>query len=134
MGTRSLTVFKNGDEEIAVLYRQFDGYPSGHGEELAGFLKNKLVVNGISGDPRECFNGPNAVAAQTVAHFVDANSTGGFYLYAAGTRNVWEEFIYTVECSLGNSQIKLKVQDSHGKVIFHDDPAAFDSEKLEEAA
>ena len=36
MGTRSLTVFNDSwnDEEIAVFYRQFDGYPAGHGREL----------------------------------------------------------------------------------------------------
>ena len=32
MGTRSLTVFSDTweDEEIAVFYRQYDGYPEGH--------------------------------------------------------------------------------------------------------
>lgn len=32
MGTRSLTVMKDTGNEIAVLYRQFDGYPEGHGQ------------------------------------------------------------------------------------------------------
>lgn len=96
MGTRSLTVLKRGKEEIAVLYRQFDGYPEGHGRDLAEFLAGKSVVNGISGDATKVFNGPNAVAAQVVANFVDANTTGGFYLYPPGTRDCGEEYVYEV--------------------------------------
>ena len=51
MGTRCLTVFKNAkNKEIAVLYRQYDGYLDGHGAELADFLKNKKIVNGLQGE------------------------------------------------------------------------------------
>ena len=51
MGTRSLTVFNDEDgKEIAVMYRQFDGYPSGHGTELAEFLAGKKMVNGFNSD------------------------------------------------------------------------------------
>ena len=39
MGTRSLTIFsEDGGFEIGVLYRQMDGYPEGHGMELAKLL------------------------------------------------------------------------------------------------
>ncbi len=38
MGTRSLTILCGRDAEIAVLYRQYDGYPEGHGRELAEIL------------------------------------------------------------------------------------------------
>ena len=51
MGTRSLTTFIDNDtkEEIVVMYRQFDGYPSGHGRDLINFLDGIKVVNGIPG-------------------------------------------------------------------------------------
>jgi len=44
MGTRSLTIFFDGDrdEEIAVMYRQFDGSPEGHGALLAEFLRSAV--------------------------------------------------------------------------------------------
>jgi hypothetical protein len=32
------------------MYRQFDGYPSGHGQELAEFLLSGEMVNGIKID------------------------------------------------------------------------------------
>lgn len=46
MGTRSITKFIEEGKEICGLYRQFDGYPEGHGKELAEFLQNMPIVNG----------------------------------------------------------------------------------------
>lgn len=96
MGTRSLTVFndENG-KEIAVMYRQFDGYPSGHGVELAEFLAGKKLVNGFNGSEGPAFNGSHCLAASVVAEFKDG--IGGFYLHAAGTRGIGEEYIYTID-------------------------------------
>jgi len=39
MGTRSLTYVYDNKEPLVCMYRQFDGYPSGHGKELAEFEK-----------------------------------------------------------------------------------------------
>ena len=106
MGTRNLTVMVNGNknaetetQEIAVLYRQMDGYPSGHGAELADFLKPYEIVNGFGftkegEEPPKVFNGPDCMAASIVAHFKDG--VGNFYLYPAGTRDCWENYIYIV--------------------------------------
>lgn len=102
MGTRCLTVFKNEEgTEIAVLYRQMDGYPEGHGQELADFLADKALVNGIGGDTTKAtaFNGMPCLAASVVAHFKD--DIGSFYLYPAGTRDIGEEYIYTVGGKVG---------------------------------
>lgn len=97
MGTRSLTVIHDyDDDEIVVLYRQFDGYPEGHGAELASFLKGMIMVNGLRmGDTQRVANGPGCLAALIVAHF-KGDTPGGFYLYKAGTRDVGEEYIYHV--------------------------------------
>ena len=48
MGTRSLTFVYDGDEPIVNMYRQFDGYPEGHGQELAEFLCSGKLVEGYS--------------------------------------------------------------------------------------
>jgi len=95
MGTRSLTIIKTGDTEIAVLYRQYDGYPSGHGADLKGILAGRPVVNGIS-DARQ-INGGHDMAVQIISALKgDETTPGGLYLYPAGTRNMGEEFTYTV--------------------------------------
>ena len=70
MGTRSLTVFQEYDAEIVVMYRQFDGYPSGHGIDLSEFLAGGKMVNGLSLNENErVFNGMSCLAAQVIAHF-----------------------------------------------------------------
>lgn len=100
MGTRSLTVFKDNDgREICVLYRQFDGYPEGHGAELRNFLRGFKVVNGISVFKPKLANGMGCLAAQVIAHF--KTEVGGFYLHPPGTRNIWEEWIYTISYKNG---------------------------------
>lgn len=101
MGTRSLTVFMDDrwndddpEQEIVVMYRQMDGYPEGHGKDLAEFLAKGKLVNGIGMDAGVVFNGMGCLAAQVVTHFKDG--PGGFYLHPAGTRDVGEEYIYIV--------------------------------------
>lgn len=102
MGTRCLTVFKEEDgTEIAVLYRQMDGYPEGHGQQLADFLEGKAIINGITSMDTTAFNGMNCLAASVVAHFKD--HVGAFYLYPAGTRGMDEAYIYTVTGEVGGT-------------------------------
>lgn len=96
MGTRSLTVVdEEGGSEICVLYRQYDGYPTGHGAELKSFLQKTRIVNGLSlRENKRVANGMDCLAAQLVAYF--KKEPGGFYLHPAGTRDCGEEYIYTV--------------------------------------
>ena len=108
MGTRCLTVFKDDDgEEICVLYRQFDGYVEGHGNDLVKFLKGKKVVNGFGHGENlsNAFNGMGCLTAAVIAHF--KTEIGNFYLYPAGTRDCGEEFIYTVEDLNGAPYVKV---------------------------
>ena len=79
------------------MYRQFDGYPSGHGVELSEFLTQLTVGNGISGSP-ELFsfaNGMGCLAAQMIVNF--KKSPGGFYIYAIEPNmDCWQEYEYHV--------------------------------------
>jgi hypothetical protein len=115
MGTRCLTVFKNDkDKEICVMYRQFDGYPNGHGVELANFLSGGKLCNGITGKEDKCFNGMEDLVAQVISHF--KNEPGGFYIHPAGTRDIWEEYIYTVTGELGKEP-KIECHTASGELI-----------------
>jgi len=111
MGTRSLTIFQSDNEEIVVMYRQFDGYPSGHGAELAEFLADGVMVNGLTGGDKKVFNGMGCLAAQVVAHFKE--DAGGFYLYPADTRDCWEEYLYVVTGNTGEVP-HIQVYAVHG--------------------
>ena len=97
MGTRSLTFVHDTDEAVLVcMYRQFDGYPEGHGSELASFLAPFRIVNGIpmNAEPSKLANGMGCLAAQMIAHF--KTDAGGYYLYPANTSDVGEEYVYHV--------------------------------------
>ena len=126
MGTRSLTVFLDAEDggaprELAVLYRQFDGYPSGHGRELArtlvtvlgnGQVRPRPLVNGLGQNKLEVFNGMEDLAVQVIAELkaeqqrwdttkramrkAGVRQPGNFYLMPAGTRDAGEEYIYFV--------------------------------------
>ena len=117
MGTRSLTrVIETWNDEktnklkkqtLVCMYRQFDGYPSGMGSDLAEFINGGKLVNGISPSETErVFNGMGCLAAQMVAHFKDG--AGGYYLYPTNVGKVWQEYEYEI-IQHENEPIQLKV-------------------------
>ena len=109
MGTRALVVFKDKDDaEIVVIYRQYDGYPEGLGEELKSFLSSKRIVNGFNKTNAEHgdFNGMECLAAQVVAHLKDG--IGNVYLHPAGTRDLGEDYIYTITEKDGKAALKIE--------------------------
>jgi hypothetical protein len=119
MGTRSLTVLQEeSGKEIAVLYRQYDGYLGGHGKELVDFLRDFNVVNGFTSKDKErkVANGPGCLAGQIVSHF--KRGVGDFYLYPAGTRDCGEEYVYYIIPSLEKG-INLKVINDDGDIILN---------------
>lgn len=95
MGTRSLTFVYDGDKPIINMYRQFDGYPSGHGVELAEFLRGGTVVNGYgSHTPKKAWNGMGCLAASMIANFKE--SIGGFYIYSVDSKDCWQDYEYHI--------------------------------------
>jgi hypothetical protein len=128
MGTRSLIDFIDAGKVITTVYRQFDGYPTGRGQELADFLKPLTMVNGIR-DSHNVANGMGCLAAQWIAH--EKDGAGGVYIHAPGTRDVWEDFVYTVEGSVDDG-ITMTCRYKHGdKELFRGRPADFDGERVE---
>ena len=117
MGTRSLTrvisTFKNESnnkvEKVHYLnmYRQYDGYPSGHGEELADFLKQGKIVNGIGlTDTGLVFNGAGCLAAQLVAHFKDG--AGGIYIEPISSKDCGQDYDYEVIVDFDTKELTMK--------------------------
>jgi hypothetical protein len=117
MGTRSLThvieTWKNdktGKQKkqcLMTMYRQYDGYPSGMGDDLAQFLKQGKVVNGISmAEKQLVFNGAGCLAAQLVAHFKDG--PGGFYLHRPMSKDCGEDYTYEVVVDWDTKEITLR--------------------------
>jgi hypothetical protein len=121
MGTRSLTfVYDENEDAVVCMYRQYDGYPAGHGSELAKFLKSGRIVNGLPfGSSEKLFNGMQCLAAQMVAEFKDG--PGGIYLYAPTTnKDCGQEYEYHVY------EKRIKVIGDGNNVIFTGDYDQFE--------
>jgi hypothetical protein len=77
------------------MYRQFDGYPTGHGAELAEFLNGGKLVNGLGVDRDQLqFNGMGCLAASMVSHFKE--EPGGFYIHPTDVRDCGQDYEYHV--------------------------------------
>jgi hypothetical protein len=96
MGTRSLTFVYDEQDVIINMYRQYDGYPSGHGLELAEFLAQFTMVNGLGvNETRKVANGMGCLAAQMVSNF-KVGEAGQFYLYPATATDCGQDYEYHV--------------------------------------
>jgi hypothetical protein len=106
MGTRSLTFVYDGETPIINMYRQYDGYPSGHGAEIAEFLAPFHMVNGLGLDEkRKVANGMGCLAAQLVANFKDG--AGGFYLYPTSAVDCGQDYEYHIYNKDGELRIAI---------------------------
>jgi len=154
MGTRSLTrVFSTYNDEkknkqvkiqLVNMYRQYDGYPEGHGTELADFLNSGKVVNGIGANETErVFNGAGCLAAQMIAHFKEG--AGGIYIEPITAKDCGQEYEYEIIVDYDTHEVTLKCIevgyiDSKGKyksgkrTLFEGKPSEFEQfvEKMAE--
>ena len=113
MGTRSTVKFYSEfdqKEPVVSVYQQRDGYINGVGYDLAIFLKEKTIINGIgSGQTMDkgFANGMGCLAAQYVAE--NKTEIGGFYLT---TTYDYQEYNYEVRFIDDNFVIKIKYYDN----------------------
>jgi hypothetical protein len=134
MGTRSHTVIKmDCTKEVnpgdVTMYRQFDGYPEGHGLDLANYLKDIRIVDGISpkDEKDKIANGMRCLAAQLIAHF--KNGPGDIYLSNNEQAPGWQEYTYVIYKDKGSGQIKMLVDgisnDNEDESLFDGTPQEF---------
>ena len=117
MGTRSLTFVysesKSIDKATPIInmYRQYDGYPTGHGAGLAEFLNSGRMVNGLQGVGKERqFNGMGCLAAQLVSEFKDG--AGNIYLEPVSSTDCGQDYEYHIYCEMGElsgARFRIKV-------------------------
>ena len=97
MGTRSTMKFiRKGNNKLTPLvsiYRQYDGYVDGVGHELAKWLLNKEITNGISSndDLTKIANGFDCLIAQYIRDF--KTEPGNLYITDMDDK---EEYNYEV--------------------------------------
>ena len=125
MSTRGIIVVKNKEnEKIVEIYKHFDCYPDGLGNELIEFITPFKIVNGLGRDDTQSIaNGMSCFAAQLIAHFKDG--PGGIYLYPP-TEDSDKKYKYSdkygaeyyYEISQDNDSLKVECWDTYtGKEI-----------------
>ena len=120
MGTRSITTIIDNQwgesSKLMTMYRQFDGYPSGHGKELHEFLHPLRVCNGIGRNQSmgSWANGAWCLAAQMVRHF--KTEIGNIYIVEPRTKLDGEDYGYEITVQ-ENLDINVVVR-THRKKIF----------------
>lgn len=123
MGTRTLVHIKDGKKTIATIYRQYDGYPTGMGEDIKEILNNGEVeiLNGFGGSSKipSQFNGMGCLAAYLVGELKE-QKIGNVYLFAANSKDCGEDFVYTLSEKKG--KLYMKVQDVWNKAILFSGP------------
>tara|TARA_B100002049_G_scaffold234317_1_gene216559 strand:- start:3276 stop:3785 length:510 start_codon:yes stop_codon:yes gene_type:complete len=162
MGTRSLThVYeqKGDNRPLVTIYRQFDGYPTGHGQELLDSFGKHEIVNGFGISDNPVANGMGCLAAQLIAflkfggmHDSDyknnpaSPSVGNVYVYPAGSSDCGEDYIYRLYPGEGEGEgffatygpLMLRVEkvgySGDDRVLYEGKLADFDPEAAEKAA
>ena len=126
MSTRSLVRFAKREEGVSFsehpervevqVYKHYDGYPSGHPVELAEFLKEFKIVNGLPhGDDSKMANGLGCLVAQYIAAF--KMKAGDIYVESPDTERDWIEYI-TYVWGIENKDIWMSIFSDEDECIF----------------
>lgn len=132
MGTRSKTSFieKRGEKltHLVSVYQQYDGYIAGVGHELANYILDKEICNGIrlGRDTSKLANGFGCLIAQIIRDFKE--DVGGLYII---TEDDIQEYNYDIifdsdlyyNCDFNvkhetDEYFKVKVTDWNEQTIF----------------
>jgi len=129
MGTRSLTRIYDNGELLLQLYKQYDGYPSGWGLQLARYLSGGKAVNGYGSDSElhKIWNGADDLAAQLIVRF--KTKVGGLYVVSPKASDCGQEYEY--EIHVNGPVVLLDIYECHssGRVLrYHGNPADLISE------
>jgi hypothetical protein len=133
MGTRSLVHIKEGKKTIATIYRQYDGYPTGMGDDIKEILNDGMVniLNGFALNhqvPKQ-FNGMGCLAAYLIGELKN-KKIGNVYIYPTNSKDVGEDFTYTISEDLGILNLKV-VENYNNKTIFKGMLTSFDGKRVE---
>ena len=130
MGTRSTIKFiektAEGKEiQLINIYQQYDGYIEGVGYQLANFLINKKLVNGIPMYNKNVniANGLGCLIAQFIKEF--KTDVGGLYIEAPDLNEEYNYYVYFDSQHYFDGLVNvfyIKVKDYNNNLIFAGTP------------
>lgn len=128
MGTRALINVRKADKASTIfttIYHHADGYPEYLGEKIKEVLGSRELVNGVS-DPERQVNGMGCAAAMLVGALKDGEC-GGVYIYAPGTNDVWEDYVYDLYA--GDKCLAMSVSTGRNEELFDGKLSDFSADK-----
>ena len=131
MGTRSITRIRQDNKVLVAIYRQFDGYFSGHGKDIYDLLNEKEIVNGmrLDADKNKIYNGPGCLAASIVAAL--KKGPGGVYIVSPDAED--EEYVYEININRTQSEKVFDISYSEPRfTIKRHDESLLENGTLEE--
>lgn len=121
MSTRSITVVSDEvGRALVTIYCHSDGYPEGHGADLARIIqKDRILVNGIteSNQKENASNGMGCLAATIVAGL--KTEIGGIYLKPDPEGDYGQEYEYHIWKN--RARIVKMEKDARRRMIFDGD-------------
>lgn len=88
---------KTINNDLVLIYVHYDGYPDGHPKDVAKWLSEGRIVNGLGLNEKNerVFNGPGCLSAQLISHL--KVGPGGVYINKLSERgNYWEDYLYDI--------------------------------------
>ena len=130
MSTRAQVRFATREEGVsfnehpdkihAQFYVHSDGYPEGLGIDLANFMCDFRVVNGLGSDsPDKIANGMGCLAAQLIADM--KNGPGNVYVEKPHEDRSWIDYTYYIWCK-ENKGTWISIFDYDDNCIFVGEP------------
>jgi hypothetical protein len=111
---------------VCSFYRQYDGYPSGHGDDLAEWLKDKNLVNGKSPDFRDGIDHNRAgQIAIELMHYLKSETS----IEVIPTGSGREEFEYRVYFS---DKFEIECKSSHSGKTHKESAEKFSGSDIED--
>ena len=111
MATRASIIMKEEGKPMLAIYKHWDGYPSGLGEQLKTIINNGKLVNGLSTKDKigEVFNGVGCMFASIIA--ILKTQPGDVYVTSIDSvGQSGEEYIYEID--VVNDEVKLSHREN----------------------
>lgn len=135
MGTRAIIHVHGGgrdSEVLTTIYRQFDGYPDGLGDDIKTALGGKELVNGYN-DPKRQVNGMGCAAAMLIGA-LKGGECGNVYVYKPNASDVGEEYTYRLYAADRKLMLEIDGYEEGDEPLYSGPLDDFDSSNLSEAA
>ncbi len=98
MATRASIIMKENGKPVMAMYKHWDGYPNGLGQQIEDIIAGGPVVNGLSGKTKlgGAFNGSGCLFASIIA--IMKKEPGDVYITSLeSVGNQGEEYVYDLD-------------------------------------